>query len=523
MAIVQISRIQHRRGISTDLPQLASAEFGWSVDTRQLYIGNGTIEEGAPTIGNTEILTEYSDLLSIAQTYTFKGQLAGYVVQTGSSINNQVTRSLQDKLDDFVNIRDFGAVGDGNADDTAAINRAMYQIYCLALSQPLVRRTIYFPAGNYKITGDVVRIPTYASLRGEGIGKTFITQVDPTQDCVVKLADSMQQVDTMIGTNGAIPPENITVYGISFVNETLKDVSWIRTAQDVIFDNVEFVGAVTDFSSPAVGSSRTAVYIYTDGSLESKNILFKSCMMSGAVYGLNASDVGIKNIMISESKFTDLHIGVKLGEGSITPPNSVRVLNNYFDNIYSSAINTYGATNIISAYNYYANVGNAMLGIGFPNDPVLVFGSGSCYSFADTFDRTDADDGQIPRIDQGSNTSVTVIPHLGIGLGMRKIGTANTILIPNNATETMTLGFDSATPMLRIVYSAVRGTGSRSGILRISGNGIAVSYDDDYTETTPLGLTLRPFTTSGEILLEYSTTNGLAPVNFTYSIDYYSV
>ena len=57
MAIVQISRIQIRRGLNQDLPQLASAEMGWSVDTQQLYIGNGTISEGAPQTGITEILT----------------------------------------------------------------------------------------------------------------------------------------------------------------------------------------------------------------------------------------------------------------------------------------------------------------------------------------------------------------------------------------------------------------------------------------------------------------------------------
>jgi len=59
MAIVQISRIQIRRGLNQDLPTLASAEMAWSVDTRQLYIGNGTLSEGAPTEGVTEILTQY--------------------------------------------------------------------------------------------------------------------------------------------------------------------------------------------------------------------------------------------------------------------------------------------------------------------------------------------------------------------------------------------------------------------------------------------------------------------------------
>ena len=60
MAIVQISQITNRKGLSTDLPQLAGAELGWSTDTRQLWIGNGTLEDGAPVIGNTEILTEFS-------------------------------------------------------------------------------------------------------------------------------------------------------------------------------------------------------------------------------------------------------------------------------------------------------------------------------------------------------------------------------------------------------------------------------------------------------------------------------
>ena len=53
MAVVQISRIQHRRGLSDDLPQLSSAELGWVINQRKLYIGNGSSVEGAPTIGNT--------------------------------------------------------------------------------------------------------------------------------------------------------------------------------------------------------------------------------------------------------------------------------------------------------------------------------------------------------------------------------------------------------------------------------------------------------------------------------------
>ena len=104
MAIVQISQITNRKGLQIDLPQLAGAEFGWSTDTRQLYIGNGTIEDGAPVIGNTEILTEFSDILNFTTTYTYKGTAAGYTVQTGPTAGTPITNSLQNWLDQFASV-----------------------------------------------------------------------------------------------------------------------------------------------------------------------------------------------------------------------------------------------------------------------------------------------------------------------------------------------------------------------------------------------------------------------------------
>jgi hypothetical protein len=69
MSIVQISQIQVRRGLNQDLPQLASGELAWSNDTRQLYIGNGTLAEGAPVEGQTEILTQFS-ILNFTNSFT---------------------------------------------------------------------------------------------------------------------------------------------------------------------------------------------------------------------------------------------------------------------------------------------------------------------------------------------------------------------------------------------------------------------------------------------------------------------
>jgi hypothetical protein len=61
MAIVQISKIQVKTGNIADLPQLSPGEFGWAIDSKQLFIGNDPNVVG-PIPDNTEILTENSTL-----------------------------------------------------------------------------------------------------------------------------------------------------------------------------------------------------------------------------------------------------------------------------------------------------------------------------------------------------------------------------------------------------------------------------------------------------------------------------
>jgi len=94
MAVVQISRIQVRRGqknTGTGIPQLASGEMGWAIDERELYIGNGSVSEGAPTVGNTKILTEFTDILGEAAKYSYKPD----EITTGTAGN--IVRTLQEK------------------------------------------------------------------------------------------------------------------------------------------------------------------------------------------------------------------------------------------------------------------------------------------------------------------------------------------------------------------------------------------------------------------------------------------
>jgi hypothetical protein len=67
-----------------------------------------------------------------AEQVTFKSQGLG-----------AVTRTVESKLGDVVSVKDFGAVGDGVADDTAAFQAAI---------SSSANIPVYVPAGNYKIT-----------------------------------------------------------------------------------------------------------------------------------------------------------------------------------------------------------------------------------------------------------------------------------------------------------------------------------------------------------------------------------
>ena len=159
MAVVQISKIQVRRGkknSNSGIPQLSSAEFAWALDTQELYIGNGSVADGAPYVGNTKILTEHDDLLALASSYQFASD--------DTSISLSVPRTLQGKLDEYVSVTDFGAVGDGSTDCVAAFTTAFNELFKNVNEN--YRKVLIVPNGEYLFTSSLA-IPSGVILKGE--------------------------------------------------------------------------------------------------------------------------------------------------------------------------------------------------------------------------------------------------------------------------------------------------------------------------------------------------------------------
>lgn len=75
------------------------------------------------------------------------------------------SRSIADKASDILSVRDFGAVGDGLADDTVALQAA---ITAAESNTAGAARRVYIPAGKYRITAPLTITKEYITITGDG-------------------------------------------------------------------------------------------------------------------------------------------------------------------------------------------------------------------------------------------------------------------------------------------------------------------------------------------------------------------
>lgn len=87
-----------------------------------------------------------------------------------------------------VDPRQFGAVGDGRHDDTAAVTRAIFVA-------ARTRGTVLLPSGVFRVAGVV--IPSSITLQGQGMGQTVLQLVDGATDDVL----ITQNFHQLTGTN----------------------------------------------------------------------------------------------------------------------------------------------------------------------------------------------------------------------------------------------------------------------------------------------------------------------------------
>lgn len=363
MAIVQLSRIQHRRGrklTGTGIPQLASGELGWAIDSQELFIGNGAVSEGAPAVGNTKILTEKDNIFDLMNQYAYKptDNLWG--------ANIPIERSLQQRLDETVSIFSFGATGNGT-DQTTEIQTALDSLY---LSGEITKRVIlWFPPGEYLISSPI-KIPPYATIRGAGKDKTIFKSTD---------SNVFETVNSSSTPGNYNPTPSTNLYSVNGNQSRYVDISDITVQLDGYntafvlnecanskFSNIKIVGSFISGTSTSGIWNLKGFELFATGLANCINNVFENIEVDGAYHSVY-SIYDIKNNLWNNCLFINNYMTFAFGIAGIFGPGNPAqetgplfntIKNSTFDMIDREGINITNGEYNNSNNNKFYNVGN---------------------------------------------------------------------------------------------------------------------------------------------------------------------
>jgi len=365
VAVVQISKIQIRRGREnqgTGLPQLASGELGWAIDTQNLYIGNGAVSEGAPQVGNTKVLTENDNIFAFANQYTYLTNDSRIV--TGSSASAPIQRSLQGRLDDIVFVNNFGANGDGTV-QTSSIQRAIDNLYLNTNKEfTEFRFELQFGPGIYVID-DSIKIPPYCNIKGAGPDKTIIRQT--SNNPIFQMVNSSSTIgnyDITSALTAANQPNTICITDMSLELDGVRNKAIDATSMvNSEFRNLKIVGEWPQ-TEGSIDWNESAICLSSfSDAVGTSNNLFSNINIQGFTSAVYADD-DIALCKLQNSTIKDCAYGVVFGRiittntGSRTGPIDNTIEGNVFDNIHKHGVWIENGTENFTKHNKFYNVGN---------------------------------------------------------------------------------------------------------------------------------------------------------------------
>ena len=493
MAVVQISRIQIRRGrkgAGTSIPQLASGELAWAVDTQELFIGNGSVSEGAPAVGNTKIITHndlvnenaFLDLLK----YTYKA--------ADTTITESSVRLLQDRLDDRIISTNFGTVGDGTFDNSTALQNAIYQLFLNesghAFSETTHRVILELPAGTFRFTQTLL-IPSFATIVGAGLDKTILLyEGTGTAIQFINNTSTASYTAPDNTTNADNYPRNISISNLTVSSATSDQVALkMYCVCNSTFENLLVQGNWGSLYHP---SSKGIELIAYSSMLNCANNVFTNVSITGFSHAVYAKTDNSNNVFDNGS-ISDGRYGFNLGDnadgatvGQQLGPIETHIKNIKFSNLHRSAVYLYlGSENTVSNC-VMNNVGNNGNGNAFPAYPQIYFKTYGNYTHNIRSDRTS--DLSLP------NLSVTYVPEVA-GHGK--------YVLP--LTKYTVLGFSNDYEQLFRLPLNTNSAGTPAGY---------ISYDVEYTYNSTGTL----FTRKGKLSLSVDIDN--ATVQLTDEFDY---
>lgn len=548
MAVVQISRIQLRRGRAneTPIPQLASGELAWAIDTQELWIGNGAVGEGAPAVGNTKVLTEAdaTTLLDLMD-YTYKQDAAP--IQTGVDTNFPVVRSVQSRLDDLVFAANYGIVP-SVSDQATLIQRAIDNLF---LDNAVVgvksRVTLEFTPGEYTFSSTIY-LPSYVTIAGAGKQKTIFNYTGTGTAFEFVNDTSTTSVRSAINsTTYSNQPKFCTLTGFT-LNAVESDAVGFKmnAVRDSLIADIEIVGGyatATDgiaismyaLSSVVTCQRNQFVNVTADGFTHDVyaeqdifNNQFNACEFKNSQYGINFGN------FVMEAVPEDRPVSFQYG------PRKNTFENCYFDNIDREGIIVSNGTGNKSRGNTFVNVGNE--GGGNTNNiySQILFVNPGNSSSQDNFDRAidlyyNESGAIVDRSLSYTNLIEFYLPEVSgkVHYTERETRTLSLVYTTSSYVDLFRIPFTASSGIeISYILESSANIQMRRGkiTLSVDGNTGTVQLVDDYDYTGATGQELNidfqatAYVGGGGILIRYKNDNNndtaLAPstITYTYSI-----
>jgi hypothetical protein len=360
MAVVQISKIQVRRGrknSNSGIPQLSSAEFAWAVDSQELFIGNGSVLEGSPYVGNTKVLTEHDNILELASSYQFASD--------DTAITLSVSRSLQSKEDETVSVADFGAVGDGSTDCVAAFETAFTELFRNA--NEIYKKELLIPNGEYLFTSDLA-VPSNVILKGE-------TQAGAVLNIGANNIRFITSQGLELGDfNSTNRPRDINWNNFTIKRTTGRVI--LSGVADSKFRSVKFLGEYVLGDTVNIATASSAVFWEnTLIGTRTDNLLFDDCVFEENGMSVKCLQSGTfeTSIKFQDCKFFVNDTAIYIS-GVTTQGNQWQVTDCEFEEIANQAFRSSAGRGTLIQRSKFKNVGNGTGNSANPNDYMVYFG-----------------------------------------------------------------------------------------------------------------------------------------------------
>lgn len=322
-------------------------EANTSVYVDGVYQNKATYSLSGTTVTFSEAppLNAAIEIVYPTNTDTLNGSDASAITYNQGGTGAQ-DRTVRSKLQEFVSVKDFGAVGDGVADDTAAIQAALDAVGVLS------NAVIYFPAGTY--ISQKVTINYH---------NTWIVG----QDATLKLKDGTND-DLLYIADGRI---NIRITGMTFdgnqQNQTSGNCYCINSYRSQLLK-------IND--NRFINFKISAIYAYGHGLIHQRGLTINGNFIDGSPTPndpLDTSDLaGTKGILIDYNIYraTIAENNITNCEYAIWFQNTITATTITSNNIYSNgtgvAITTFDcAANTIVGNNFNNNTGSDINGVAF--------------------------------------------------------------------------------------------------------------------------------------------------------------